>query len=56
MPTFYLPANDNEDGGLIAATNSTPLVRRFEADFPERGVVPPDPALAFLDELLEDFG
>ena len=53
LPTFYLP---NEAGELEAVTDSTPLIRRFDAAFPERKVVPADPALAFLDELLEDYG
>jgi glutathione S-transferase len=52
LPTFYLPG---ADGQLDAVVDSTPLIRRFEAAYPERPVVPPDPALAFLDYLLEDF-
>ena len=38
-----------------ATTDSTPLIRRFEREFEGRSVIPPDPALVFLDELLEDF-
>jgi glutathione S-transferase len=53
LPTFFLPG---ADGALEAVTDSTPLIRRFEAAFEGRGVVPPDPALAFLDALLEDYG
>jgi glutathione S-transferase len=52
LPTFYLP---DERGGIAPATDSTPLIRRFERAFEGRSVVPPDPALAFLDELLEDY-
>ena len=51
LPTFILP----EEGEMVPVTDSTPLIRRFEEDFEERSVIPPDPALAFLDELLEDF-
>jgi len=51
LPTFYLPEGD----GIVPVTDSTPLIRRFEAAFEGRSVVPPDPALAFLDELLEDY-
>ena len=53
LPTFYLPGRD---GALQAVTDSTPLIRRFEADFAGRAVLPADPALAFIDALLEDFG
>jgi glutathione S-transferase len=53
LPTFYLPG---EDGALQAVTDSTPLIRRFEAQFPGRAVLPSDPALALVDALLEDFG
>jgi glutathione S-transferase len=52
LPTFYLP---NDKGELEAVTDSTPLIRRFETEFPERKVVPSDPVLAFLDYLLEDY-
>jgi glutathione S-transferase len=53
LPTFFLPG---ADGKLEAVTDSTPLIRRFEAAFSGRHVVPPDPALAFLDALIEDYG
>jgi glutathione S-transferase len=53
LPTFYLPG---DDGALQAVTDSTPLIRRFEAEYSGRSVIPPDPALAFIDALLEDFG
>jgi glutathione S-transferase len=52
LPTFYLPG---EGGEIVATTDSTPLIRRFEHEFEGRSVIPPGPALAFLDELLEDF-
>ncbi|MCH2163006.1 MAG: glutathione S-transferase C-terminal domain-containing protein, partial [Phycisphaerales bacterium] len=53
FPTFYLPG---ETGKLEAVTDSTPLIRRFEREFPGRSVIPSDPAMAFLDLLLEDYG
>lgn len=52
LPTFYLP---NDAGETEAVTDSTPLIRRFEDAFDGRNVVPPDPVVAFLDALLEDF-
>lgn len=53
LPTFYLP---DEAGTLQAVTDSTPLIRRFEGEYAGRNVVPDDPALAFIDALIEDFG
>ncbi|MCA9504746.1 MAG: glutathione S-transferase [Myxococcales bacterium] len=52
LPTFYLP---DEAGDLVATTDSTPLIRRFEREFEGRAVVPSDPALAFVDEMIEDY-
>ena len=52
LPTFYLP---NANGELEALVDSTPLIRRFETEFPDRNIVPPDPVIDFLDYLLEDF-
>jgi len=52
LPTFYLP---DADGNEVAVVDSTPLVRRFESEFGGRHVIPPDPAVAFIDYLLEDF-
>ena len=43
-------------GGVPEAlVDSTPLIRRLEASHPDRAVVPRDPALAFVDALLEDY-
>ena len=52
LPTFYLP---DESGALQAVTDSTPLIRRFEGEYPGRSLIPGDPALAFLDQLIEDY-
>ena len=52
LPTFYLP---DADGALQAVTDSTPLIRRLEREHAGRSVIPADPALAFLDELIEDY-
>ena len=53
LPTFYLP---DDQGVIQAVTDSTPLIRRFEAAYAGRLVLPADPALALIDALLEDFG
>jgi glutathione S-transferase len=52
LPTFFLPG---AGGRLEAVVDSTPLIRRFERERAGRHVVPPRPALAFLDALLEDY-
>ncbi|BCW87661.1 hypothetical protein sos41_07910 [Alphaproteobacteria bacterium SO-S41] len=52
LPTFYLP---NKDGVLEAVVDSTPIIRRLEREHAGRAVVPSDPALRFIDELLEDY-
>ena len=53
LPTFYLP---DESGDLQAVTDSSPIIRRLETAFAPRPVIPHDPALAFLDALIEDYG
>ncbi|MBB83360.1 MAG: glutathione S-transferase [Deltaproteobacteria bacterium] len=53
MPQLIL----EEDGERKAMTDTTPLIRRLEESYPnERSVIPDDPALAFLDALVEDYG
>ena len=52
LPTFYWP---DPGGAIQARTDSSPLLRSFDAAFPERQVRPTDPVLALLDSLLEDF-
>jgi len=53
LPTFYF---ENQQGEETAVTDSSPLIRRFETDYEGRSVIPSDPALAFIDRLLEDYG
>ncbi len=53
IPVLVFPASSGEPAE--AAIDSTPLIRRLEASFPERRVLPGDPALAFLDALVEDY-
>ncbi len=52
LPTFYLP---NAEGELEAVVDSTPLIRRFEAEFPGRAAIPTHPVLSFLNYLIEDY-
>ena len=52
LPVFIL----NREGILTAVTDSTPLIREFEEAYPERPVLPNDPALNFINYVLEDFG
>lgn len=51
-PTFFFSG----DQGLKAECDSTPIIRRLEEMYPGRSVLPDDPALAFIDYLIEDFG
>lgn len=51
MPTFFF----EEEDGLKAECDSTPIIRRLESMYPGRSVLPEDPALAFIDYLIEDF-
>ena len=53
LPTLLLK---DSAGELIATTDSTPIIKRLENEFKERGIIPDDPALAFINYLLEDFG
>ena len=42
-------------GGREALTDSSPLIRRLEMEYPGRSVIPDDPMVGFLDALLEDY-
>jgi len=52
LPQLILPGLD---GAPEAVVDSTPLIRRLEGLYPGRAVIPPDPVVAFLDALLEDY-
>lgn len=49
LPTFWFPGEDQ------AVVDSTPIIRDLEQRFSGRSVIPDDPALAFLDEVIEDY-
>ncbi|HVN39583.1 MAG TPA: glutathione S-transferase N-terminal domain-containing protein [Myxococcota bacterium] len=54
LPVLIFP--DESGKPIEAATDSTPLIRRLEREHDTgRSVIPPTPALAFLDALLEDY-
>ncbi|MEE2703623.1 MAG: glutathione S-transferase [Myxococcota bacterium] len=54
IPVLVYPG---EDGAPERAKiDTTPIIRELEKRYAERGVVPADPALAFIDALLEDYG
>jgi glutathione S-transferase len=53
LPTYYFR---DDRGDEVAVTDSSPLIRRFEGEYEGRSIIPSDPALAFIDMLLEDYG
>jgi len=52
LPTCLMP---DEEGEIRAVCDSTPIIRRLDTEFTDRRVIPTNPALAFIDYLLEDF-
>lgn len=54
IPVIVYPNADGTHGE--ATVDSSPQIMRLEGEFDGRSVVPPDPALAFIDSLIEDFG
>ena len=52
LPTYYMP---EKDGTIAAITDSSPILRRLERDYAGRSVIPPDPVMAFLNWLVEDY-
>lgn len=53
LPTILLK---DANGELTPTTDSTPIIRRLEKEYPDRKLLPEDPALSFINYLLEDFG
>ena len=51
LPTFIFEDKEKP----YAMVDSTPIIRKLEQDHTGRSVLPEDPALAFIDYLLEDF-
>lgn len=54
IPVIVYPNADGSHGE--ATVDSSPQITRLEDEFVGRSVVPNDPALAFVDLLIEDFG
>jgi len=52
-PTFLF---EDAQGNVQPTCDSSPIIRRLEQDYAGRSVLPDDPALAFIDYLIEDFG
>ena len=55
-PVFHPTFLFEQDGAIQAQCDSSPIIRRLEQDYSGRSVIPKDPALAFIDYLIEDFG
>ena len=54
VPVIVYPNPDGSHGE--ATIDSSPQIMRLETEYDGRGVVPPDPALRFIDSLIEDYG
>jgi glutathione S-transferase len=52
LPTFIF---EDDSGEPQSAVDSTPIIRKLESLYDGRSIIPNDPALAFIDYLLEDF-
>ncbi|MFL2736818.1 MAG: glutathione S-transferase N-terminal domain-containing protein [Gammaproteobacteria bacterium] len=52
LPVFLF----EREGQLKAECDSTPIIREFEEKYSARSVLPNDPALNFINYVLEDFG
>jgi glutathione S-transferase len=53
LPTFFF--QDGETGEPVPVTDSTPIIRRLETEYPGRSVIPGTPSLNFLNDLIEDY-
>jgi len=53
IPVLVFPGSGG--AGDVAMIDSTPQIRRLEELYGERRVIHPDPAVAFLDALIEDY-
>lgn len=57
VPLIPVVVYPNDDGSYGDTTvDSSPQIMRLEGEFTDRSIVPTDPALAFIDALIEDYG
>ncbi len=54
IPVVVYPGPDGGHGEAVV--DSSPQIMRLEGEYAGRSVVPTDPALAFVDALIEDYG
>ena len=54
IPVIVYPNADGSHGE--ATVDSSPQIMRLEGEVSGRSIVPPDPALALIDSLIEDYG
>lgn len=54
LPCLVFPGSDGRPTDPMSDT--TPILNRLEADFEQRPLRPRDPALRFIDALIEDYG
>jgi glutathione S-transferase len=54
IPMIVYPNPDGSHGE--ATVDSSPQIMRLEREHSDRSIVPTDPALAFIDALIEDYG
>ena len=55
VPVIPVLGIHGDDGSVEVMVDSSPQITRLEREYHERSVVPVDPALAFIDFLLEDY-
>lgn len=51
IPVVYFP----QENYSIGHVDSTPLIRRIESEYDKRSILPKDPLLSFINDIVEDF-
>lgn len=52
LPTFFFPTSS---GDLEPVVDSTPIIRRLDAEYAGRAALPRDRVLSFINDLIEDY-